>query len=150
MMKAAADYTSPGEFFRRMRLRSETLQPFGFVKKSNGWGYSEPIAGGTFVCTISIGADHAITEKVVDRATGDEYVQHRIAAACGKSVGRVRQEVMSLMERIAAACYERDVFKTELARGIIETAQTEWSEEPEFLWEKFPDYAVLRRKDTNK
>ena len=149
-MKAAADYTSPAEFFRRMRLRSETLQPFGFVKKSNGWEYSEPIAGGTFVCTISIGADHAITEKVVDGATGDEYVQHRIVAACGKFVGRVRQEVMSLMERIAAACFERDVFKTELARGIIETARTEWGEEPEFLWDKFPDYAVLRRKDTGK
>ena len=150
MTKATTDYILPNEFFRHMKLRPKALQPFGFVKRRNGWEYSLPIAGGALVCTISIGADHAITEKIVDEATGDEYVQHRIAEACGKFVGRVRQDMMSLMERIAATCFERDVFKTELARGIIETAQTEWSEEPEFLWEKFPDYAVLRRKDTNK
>ena len=149
-MKATTDYASPAEFFRRMRLRSETLQPFGFVKKSTGWEYSLPIAGGALVCTISIGTDNTITEKIVDEATGDEYVQHRIAEACGKFVGRVRQEVMSLMERISVACFEREVFKTELARGIIETARTEWSEEPEFLWDKFPDYAVFRRRDTDK
>ena len=149
-MKATTDYTSPAEFFRRMRLRPETLQPFGFVKKSNGWEYSEPIAGGTFVCTISIGLDNAITEKVVDGATGDEYVQHRVAAASGKFVGRVRQDVMSLMAKIAESCFERDIFKTDLARQIIEFARAEWGEEPEFLWDKFPDYAVLRRRDTAK
>ena len=149
-MMRAADYTSPGEFFRRMRQKSETLQPFGFVKKSNGWEYSEPIAGGMFVCTISIGADHAITEKVVDGATGDEYVQHRVTVASGKFVGRVRQDVMSLMAKIAESCFERDIFKTDLARQIIEFARAEWGEEPEFLWDKFPDYAVLRRRDTVK
>ena len=149
-MKATTDYTSPAELFRRVRLRPETLQPFGFVKKSNGWEYSEPIADGTFVCTISIGLDNAITEKVVDGATGDEYVQHRVAAASGKFVGRVRQDVMSLMAKIAESCFERDIFKTDLARRIIEFARAEWGEEPEFLWDKFPDYAVLRRRDTAK
>ena len=133
-----------------MRLRPDALQPFGFEKKRNGWAYSAPIAGGALVCTVSIGVNGKVSEKVVDTATGDEYVQYRIAAATGKFVGRVRQDVMSLMERIAAACFERDVFKTDLARGIIETARTEWGEEPEFLWDKFPDYAVLRRRDTDK
>ena len=150
MMKAATDYTSPAEFFRRMRLRPETLQPFGFMKRRNGREYSVPIADGALVCTVSVGANGAVAEKVVDIATGDEYVQHRVAAACGKFVGRVRKDVMSLMERIAAACYEREVFKTDIARGIIDFAQAEWCEEPEFLWDKFPDYAVLRRKDTAK
>jgi len=133
-----------------MRLRQDALQSFGFEKKRNGWAYSAPIADGALVCTVSVAANGKVTEKVVDTATGDEYVQHRIAAATGKFVGRVRQDVMSLMERIAVACFERDVFKTDMARGIIDFARTEWSEEPEFLWEKFPDYAVLRRKDTGK
>jgi len=133
-----------------MRLRADALQPFGFEKKRNGWAYSAPIAGGALVCTVSVAANGKVSEKVVDTATGDEYVQYRIAAATGKFVGRVRQDVMALMERVAADCFERDVFKTALARGIIETARTEWGEEPEFLWKNFPDYAVLRRWDTDK
>ena len=77
-------------------------------------------------------------------------MQHRVSVASGKFVGRVRQDVMSLMAKIAKSCFERDIFKTDLARQIIEFARTEWSEEPEFLWDKFPDYAVLRRRDTAK
>ena len=144
------EYSPPEEFFRRMRLRLDALKPFGFVKKSNGWEYSKPIAGGTFVCTISVGANGKVSEKVEDPATGDEYVQHRVSVASGKFVGRVRQDVMSLMEKIAESCFERDIFKTDLARQIIEFARAEWGEEPEFLWDKFPDYAVLRRRDTAK
>ena len=57
---------------------------------------------------------------------------------------------MALMQRIADACFERDVFKTALALDILSFAETEWGETPEFLWKSFPDYAVLRRKDTDK
>ena len=95
-------------------------------------------------------AGGAVVEMTTDAATGDEYVQHRIAAASGKFVGGVRCEIMALMKRIADSCFERDVFKTDLARSIIAYAESEWEEMPEFLWKNFPDYAVLRRKDTDK
>ena len=42
------------------------------------------------------------------------------------------------------------MFKTALACGILSFAETEWGETPEFLWKNFPDYAVMRRKDTDK
>lgn len=144
------EYSPPEEFFKRMRLRRNALRPFGFVKNAKAWAYSERIADGALVCTISIVGSGKVSEKVKDPATGDEYVQHRVSVASGKFVGRVRQDVMSLMAKIAESCFERDIFKTDLARQIIEFARTEWSEEPEFLWDKFPDYAVLRRRDTAK
>ena len=144
------EYSPPEEFFRRMRLMPDALRPFGFVKNAKAWAYSERIADGALVCTISIVGSGKVSEKVEDPATGDEYVQHRVSVASGKFVGRVRQDVMSLMEKIAESCFERDIFKTDLARQIIEFARAEWGEEPEFLWDKFPDYAVLRRRDTAK
>ena len=133
-----------------MRLRRNALRPSGFVKNPKGWAYSAQIADGALICTISIVGSGKISEKVEDPATGDEYVQHRVSAASGKFVGRVRQDVMSLMAKIAESCFERDIFKTDFARQIIEFARAEWGEEPEFLWDKFPDYAVLRRRDTAK
>ena len=103
------EYSPPEEFFRRMRLMPDALRPFGFVKNAKAWAYSERIADGALVCTISIVGSGKVSEKVEDPATGDEYVQHRVSVASGKFVGRVRQDVMSLMEKIAESCFERDI-----------------------------------------
>ena len=147
---APIEYLTPAEFFRRMRVKRTTLQKFGFKKAPTSWTYSAPIAGGALVCTVTVDASGAVKETTTDAATGDEYVQHRVAGASGKFFGRVRCEIMALMKRIADSCFERDVFKTDLARGIIAFAESELGEKPEFLWKNFPDYAVLRRRDTNK
>ena len=133
-----------------MRVKHSALQKFGFKKDSGRWTYSAPVADGALVCTIAVDAGGMVTENTVDATTNEEYVQHRIAAASGKFVGGVRCEIMALMKRIADSCFERDVFKTDLARSIIAYAESEWEEMPEFLWKNFPDYAVLRRRDTNK
>ena len=149
-LNTQTEYVTPAEFFRRMRVKRATLQKFGFKKESGGWTYSAPIANGALVCTITVDTGGVVTENTVDATTNEEYVQHRIAAASGKFVGGVRRDVMALMRRIADACFERDVFKSALARGILSFAEAEWGETPEFLWKNFPDYAVLRRKDTDK
>ena len=149
-MDKAIDYAPPKEFFRRLRVKRRTLPKFGFRKTSAGWTYSEPVANDALVCVITVDAKGAVTENTVDAATNEEYVQHRIAAASGKFVAGVRRDIMALMQRIADACFERDVFKTALARDILSFAEAEWGETPEFLWKNFPDYAVLRRKDTGK
>jgi len=136
-MDKTIDYAPPGEFFKRMRIKHGALQKFGFKKDSGRWTYSAPVANGALVCTIAVDAGGMVTENTVDATTNEEYVQHRIAAASGKFVGGVRRDIMALMRRIADACFERDVFKTALARGILSFAETEWGETPEFLWKNF-------------
>ena len=150
IMEKIIDYAPPAEFFWRMRVKHGALQKSGFKKDSGRWTYSAPVANGALVCTIAVDAGGMVTENTVDATTNEEYVQHHIAAASGKFVGGVRCEIMALMKRIADSCFERDVFKTDLARSIIAYAESEWEEMPEFLWKNFPDYAVMRRKDTDK
>ena len=144
------EYVPPEEFFRRMRVKRAAPQRFGFRKSADGWAFSAPLANGSLVCTVTVNASGEVRETTADATTGDEYVQHRVISASGKFVGGVRCEIMALMQRIADSCFERDVFKTDLARSIIAFAESEWGERPEFLWKNFPDYAVLRRKDTDK
>ena len=150
ILEKTIDYAPPGEFFRRLRVKRRMLQKFGFSKTPAGWTYSEPVANGALTCLITVDANGAVTKNTFDAATNEEYVQHRIAAASGKFVGGVRRDIMALMRRIADTCFERDVFKTALARDILSFAETKWGEKSEFLWKNFPDYAVLRRKDTSK
>jgi len=145
-----SEYIAPDNFFKRLKVDVRRLAPFGFEKRGDCWEYSEVIAGGALVCRVTIDRRGAASVNVTDVETGDEYVQHRVAGAAGRFVGRTRRDVMALMERVAAECFSRDVFKTELARGLIAHAEAQWDEKPEFLWKNFPDYAVLRRKDTDK
>ena len=106
---APIEYVTPTEFFRRMRVKRTTLQKFGFKKESGVWTYSAPIANGALVCTVALDSRGSVKETIADAATGDEYVQHRVAGASGKFVGGVRCEIMALMKRIADSCFERDM-----------------------------------------
>lgn len=135
--------------FRHQRIRTEALEAFGFKRAADGWRYTEDIVDGALVCEVAvIGGNVAV--RVRDKETGEEYSLWRMEGATGRFVGRVRQEVEAVASRIAASCCEREVFKSELAHQIADFARREWGEELEYLWQRFPENAVLRRRDTRK
>lgn len=43
-----------------------------------------------------------------------------------------------------------EVFKSEQAKGVIAYVKDTYDDELEYLWQKFPDNAVVRRKDNQK
>ena len=43
-----------------------------------------------------------------------------------------------------------EIFRSEETLRTIRHIRASWGGEPEFLWEKFPDYAVFRRQDNAK
>ena len=43
-----------------------------------------------------------------------------------------------------------EIFRCENTHQIIRYIRATWGDEPEFLWEKFPDNAVFRRQDNAK
>lgn len=55
-----------------------------------------------------------------------------------------------MLTEITEACYEPAVFKTAQAQMLIDYVRNTYEDEMEFLWEKFPDNAVWRRKDNEK
>lgn len=48
----------------------------------------------------------------------------------------------------AGARTEQNVFTGEDARNVIRYIGETYQDEPEFLWQRFPNNAILRRKDT--
>ena len=145
------DYNDILTGFSYLRVRPASLPVFGFRRKGrSGWEYAAPIDGTFLECRVSISARGVISEKVVDLSSGDDYALYRVADATGRFVGQVREAVTALLKRIAASCFERDVFILEQSRALLETVRNRWNEELEFLWEDSPEYAVLRRTDTGK
>lgn len=137
--------------FVRLRVRPSTLPAFGFHSEDGfGWLYTVPIDGTPLECHVSISAKGVVSEKVLDSESGDEYTLYRVANANGRFVGLVRKAVTSLLKRLAASCFERNVFIQNQSRELLETVRSRWNEELEFLWEDSPESAVLRRADTGK
>ena len=145
------EYEDALKRFALLRVRPETLAEFGFRRKGKaGWEYAAPVGGTSLECRVTVSAQGGVSEKVVDLATGDEYTLYHVANATGKFVGQVREEVASLLTRIAGACFERDVFTLKQSRELLETIRERWGEKLEFLWEDSPECAILRRTDTGK
>ena len=126
-------------FERRVPI-PEKLLAYGFERRGDGYVVTRPIVDGEFLVTVEVGG--GVKTTTLECATGEPYVLHLVEAAQGTFVGQVRAEYSALLAEIAARCFSAD-FGGAAARKT-------YGAEPEFLWEKFPEDAVLRRKDTGK
>ena len=137
-------------YFKYRKMNVQKLLFYGFSEASSGYFYSTVLLDGQFLMTIDVTQSGAVSTKVVDIASEEEYVLHRAPGACGVFVGMVRDAYETVLQDISKQCFDPDVFKSEQARQLIQYVRKAYGDELEFLWQKFPDNAVWRRKDTAK
>lgn len=137
-------------FLERRKVIFEKLIPYGFVKKERTYEYSTPILDGEFRMYVLISEEGQIETKVIDVSLGEEFVLHLIPGTGGSFIGRVKQEYEDVLTSIKENCTEKEVFKSEEAKKIISYVRETYGDELEYLWKKFPDNAIWRRKDSSK
>lgn len=81
--------------------------------------------------------------------------RRRIQAASGRKRCRklYRQSPRGLSRRfakIADNCFETKIFQSEYADKIIQYVREKYRHELEYLWQKFPENAIVRRSDNQK
>lgn len=136
--------------FLNKKVNFAKLLNFGFLQTGKEYTYNASLLEGQFLLSVMISDKGVLSTKVVDLSSGEPYTLHLYEGASGSFVGRVKEEYENILQEICEKCFERDVFKSEYAKKVIEFARKEFGDELEFLWEKFTDNAVLRRKDTSK
>lgn len=136
--------------FRRRKVITDKLKPFGFRRSGNEYIYKRILPDSGFEITVTIAADGEVNTTVVDPSFDEPYTLHLADGATGSFVGGVRTETEKLLTDISEKCFEPDIFKSEQAKALIEYVRMRYDNELEFLWEKFPDNAVWRRRDTAK
>lgn len=139
-----------GGIFKNKRIVFSKLEPFGFEKSGDGYVYRNVLSESGFEMTVTVSNEGNISAEVVDPEIGDRYVLHLIDGAQGSFVGGVRRQYGEVLSQIAGECFETDIFKTEQAKEIIRYVKSRYGDELEFLWERFPENAVWRRRDTGK
>ncbi len=136
--------------FENKKVNFDKLVQYGFACVHGKYIYKTELLDGEFCLTVCVTNKGDVGTEVVEVSTGELYTLHLIEGANGSFVGKIREEYETVLQDIEEKCFELDVFKSPYTRQVIDFARKEYGDEPEYLWEKFPDNAVLRRKDTSK
>lgn len=137
------------QIFKNKRAVERKLSQYGFAQNDGAQVYSTAIMDGQFQVDVKIFGGK-IETAVTDVATDEPYTLFLAEDAVGGFVGEVREQYESLLLDICKKCFEKHVFKSECSQKVIAYVYEKYGDELEFLWEKFDDNAVLRRKDTDK
>lgn len=135
--------------FKRSKIDTSRLAAYGFHKEGDRFIYSKEIMEGHFVVTVAVSAGGSIEGKVYDTEFGGEYDNYRIEAG-GSFAAQVRQEFEEILISIRENCAATYRFMSDQANRIADWVMETYGNAPEFLWEKFPEYGILRNPGSEK
>lgn len=127
----------------------DKLIKYGFEKLTGKYHYTTEIFDNQFIMTVIIDNGGAISTSLLEKEIEEIYTLHLAKDASGKFVSRVREEYNRVLNDITKNCLDNPA-TSELTASIQDYALRKYGDAPEYLWEKFPDTSVLRRKDTKK
>jgi len=138
---------------REVSLKNKTvdvaaLESFGFTKTADGYCYERNICDDQLKLTLNFTGGKLYS--IVEDSSGEEYTLHLVESSVGSYVGAVRKEYEKILSAFVENCCVENIFSAQLTKNLLDYVVKTYGDAPEFLWEKFPKYAVLRRKDTQK
>ena len=136
--------------FRRRKVSVPKLSAYGFLENDGAYSYHTKLPGSGFSMVVEIPRDGLVKAAVIDTEINEPYTLHLADGAMGSFVIGVKMEYEQVLTDIAEKCFEPDIFKSAQAKAVIAYARETYGDELAFLWAKFPDNAVWRRKDTQK
>lgn len=139
-----------GYAFKNRKVDFYKLENFGFENKHGYYTYKTELQKGKFELCLTISEAGELDYKIIETSTDEEYEPAYIKNAEGKFVGEIRQEAEDVISLIAARCTEFTPFSSDYTYKVIDYIKEKYSDEPEYLWEKFPDNAIFRNKKNQK
>ncbi len=142
----------PEMFFKSQPLQTERLAAYGFSQNGEEFLYTGILDLLPFRFELRFVGDTAkgASMRVFDLDTDEEYALIHTPGAVGAFVGSVTEACEAIFRDVVRSCFSDEVFTSVGARMLLEYAKHTYGDSPEFLWEKTPDNAILRRKDSGK
>lgn len=139
------------DLFQHKKLVIEKLIPFGFTisQDQNFYHYQKILPESQFILTVRISKSGEVFTEIIDPILNEPYILH-LTDAVGGFVGNVREQYKKILSEIAESCFEPDVFQNPQSQEILSYVKKKYNDNLEFLWKKFDDNAILRRKDNQK
>ena len=144
----AADFLTV--LFQRKRFSAEKLLAYGFQRQEEAYVYRRQLRESGFWLTVIVTEKGAVQAEIIDPALNEPYTLHLAKNATGTFVGAVRAEYEEALREIACRCFVPNVFQWEQSKRLLDYVRKTYGSEAEYLWERFPENAVWRRRDNRK
>ncbi|WP_335967494.1 MmcQ/YjbR family DNA-binding protein [Fusobacterium polymorphum] len=136
-------------FIKDKKIDFKKLEEFGFELIDNSYYYQTLLLKNQFKMSVKINLDNSIFTEIIDTETNEPYILYLIEKRSGYSE-KVYKEYSDILEKIKKKCFEDEIFKANYTKEVINYIKNKYGDELEFLWEKSPKNAVIRRKSSNK
>ena len=130
------------EVFDKYTIDIEKLKEYGFQKEGKKLLYRTNIMNDKF--TVVLEYDKKIQGKIIELEFDDEYTNFR-REILGEFHAQVKQEFIQVLKDIRNECCIRNDFHFSQTIRINKYFQQKYHVSPEFLWDKYPSFAVYRQ-----
>ena len=137
-------------FIKDKKIDFKKLEEFGFELIDNSYYYHTFLLKNQFKMSVKINLDNSIFSEIIDVETNEPYVLHLLEMKRSGYSEKVYKVYSQILEKIQKECFEDERFKANYTKEIIDYVKNKYGDELEFLWEKSPKNAVVRRKSSNK
>ena len=138
------------DFIKDKKIDLKRLKEFGFKLIDNSYYYHTFLLKNQFKMIVKINLDNLIFTEIIDTETNEPYVSYLIEMKRSGYSKKVYKEYSEVLEKIKKKCFEDEIFKANYTKEIIAYVKNKYGDKLEFLWEKSPKNAVIRRKSSNK
>ena len=138
------------DLIKDKKIDLKRLEKFGFKLKENSYYYNISLLKNQFKMCVKINLDNSIFTEIIDVETSESYVLHLLEMKRSGYSEKVYGAYSEVLEKIKKECFEDEIFKANYTKEIIDYVKNKYGDELEFLWEKSPKNAVIRRESSNK
>ena len=137
-------------FIKDKKINFKKLEEFGFELIDNSYYYHTSLLKNQFKMSVKINIDNSIFTEIIDTETNEPYVLHLLEIKRSGYSEKIYKAYSEILEKIKKVCFEDEIFKANYTKEIVAYVKNKYGDELEFLWEKSPKNAVVRRKSSNK
>ena len=138
------------DFIKDKKIDLKKLEGFGFKLINKSYYYYTSLLKNQFKMSVKINLDNSTFTEIIDVETNETYVLHLLEMKRSSYSEKVYRTYSEVLEKIQKECFEDEIFKANYTKEIINYIKNKYGDELEFLWEKSPKTAVVRRKSSKK
>ena len=138
------------DFIKNKKINFKKLKEFGFELIDNSYYYHTSLLKNQFKMSVKINLDNSIFTEIIDTETNEPYVLHLLEIKRSGYSEKIYKAYSEILEKVKKVCFEDEIFKANYTKEIVAYVKNKYGDELEFLWEKSPKNAVVRRKSSNK
>ena len=137
-------------FIKDKKIDFKKLEEFSFELIDNSYYYHTSLLKNQFKMSVKINLDNSIFTEIIDTETNEPYILHLLEMKRSGYSEKVYKAYSEILAKIQKECFEDEIFKANYTKEIVAYIKNKYGDKLEFLWEKSPKNAVVRRKSSKK